>query len=354
MPSRATATGTPQSRAASTARVVDFHNHMVTEAVVAFLVAEGDHLATRVVEGPGGRTAHIGDTGGTRLLGPRMCDPAARLADMDRLGITTQAVSATPFLLYPDAPPEVALAVARVNNDSLAEIARRHPGRFVPLASVPLQDPQRAAAELERAVGIGLRGVEIPPATPELALDDRRLEPFWSAAEARRVPICIHPFEASPQGPFARYLLSPLVGNLHATGIAAALLVMGGVLERHPALRIVLYHAGGTFPALLARLDKGHELFDACRERAPKRPSAYSAQLWFDTVAFDPRWLLHLVQRFGADHLVLGSDYPLPLGPSDPVGDVRALALGPADEQRILGGNACRLLDIDGAREVLP
>src|SRR6266542_3268315 len=102
--------------------VVDLHNHMVTEEVVAFLVEEGDHVATRVIEGPSGRIAEIGGTRSTRPLGPRMCDAAARLVDMDRLGITTQAVSATPFLLYPDAPPDVGLAVAQVNNDSLAKI----------------------------------------------------------------------------------------------------------------------------------------------------------------------------------------------------------------------------------------
>lgn len=334
-------------------RVVDLHNHMVTEEVIAFLAEEGDHVATRVIEGPSGRIVEIGGAN-TRPLGPRMCDAGARLVDMDRLGITTQAVSATPFLLYPEAPPDVSLAVAQVNNDSLAEIGRRHPGRFSPLAAVPLQDPERAALELERAVGLGLRGVEIPASTPELAFDDPRLEPFWSAAEAHRVPVCIHPFEASPKGPFARYLLSPLVGNLYDTGLAAALLVMGGILEKHPSLRIVLYHGGGTFAALLARLDKGHELFDVCRARAPKRPSEYAAQFCFDTVAFDSRWLLYLVHRFGADHLVLGSDYPLPLGPEDPVGEVRALTLGPEDEERILGKNACRLLGIDdegGVRE---
>jgi aminocarboxymuconate-semialdehyde decarboxylase len=332
-------------------RVVDLHNHAVTEDVVAFLASEGEHLATRIVDGPGGRVARIGESS-VRPLHARMCDPDARLADMDRLGIATQAVSCTPFLLYPDADPELGLAVAQVSNDSLAAIARRHPDRFAPLASVPLQDPPRAADELQRAVGLGLRGVEIPPSTPELALDDPRLEPFWSAAEALRVPVCIHPFDAAPNGPLARYLLSPLVGNLLDTGLAAALLVMGGVLERHPALRIVLYHGGGAFPALLARLDKGHELFEACRERAPRRPSTYAEQFSFDTVTFDARWLRYLIERFGADHLVLGSDYPLPLGPEDPVAEVHALGLDAGDERLILGDNACRLLGLDAGDEV--
>ena len=332
-------------------RVVDLHNHAVTEDVVAFLASEGEHLATRIVDGPGGRVARIGESS-VRPLHARMCDPAARLADMDRLGIATQAVSCTPFLMYPGADPELGLAVAQVSNDSLAAIARRHPDRFAPLASVPLQDPPRAADELQRAVGLGLRGVEIPPSTPELALDDPRLEPFWSAAEALRVPVCIHPFDAAPNGPLARYLLSPLVGNLLDTGLAAALLVMGGVLERHPALRIVLYHGGGAFPALLARLDKGHELFEACRERAPRRPSTYAEQFSFDTVTFDAPWLRYLIERFGADHLVLGSDYPLPLGPEDPVAEVRALGLDPDAERLILGDNACRLLGLDAGDEV--
>ena len=122
---------------------------------------------------------------------------------------------------------------------------------------------------------------------------------------------------------------------------------MGGVLERHPSLRIVLYHGGGAFAALLARLDKGHQLFDVCRARAPKPPSAYVGQFSFDTVAFDSRWLLYLVERFGADHLVLGSDYPLPLGPEDPVAEVRALKLDREDEDRVLGENARRLLGFD-------
>jgi aminocarboxymuconate-semialdehyde decarboxylase len=327
-------------------RIVDLHNHMVTEEVIRFLLTDGRYVSTRVVEGPHGRVAEIGEAS-VRPLSPRMCYPDVRIVDMDRFGITTQAVSATPFLLYPDAASDVALAVAQASNDSLAAVSRRYADRFAPLASVPLQDPDRAATELERAVGLGLHGVEIPPSTPDLTFDDPRLEVFWEAAEALRVPLCIHPFESSPRGALARYLLSPLVGNLYDTGLAATLLVLGGVLERHPGLEVVLYHGGGTFAALLARLDKGHQLFEACRARAPRRPSEYARQFSFDTITFDSRWLRHLLERFGADRLVLGSDYPLPLGPPDPVEEVRALQLDPVAERQILGGNACRLLRID-------
>jgi aminocarboxymuconate-semialdehyde decarboxylase len=330
--------------------VVDLHNHMVAEDVVAFLARDGARLDTRILENREGRLAQIGRQA-VRPLHARMCDPAARLPDMDRLGIDVQAVSCTPFVLYADAPADAALAVAQVNNDSLAAVARRHPGRFAPLASVPLQDPERAARELERAHALGLRGVEIPARAGELELDDARLEPFWSAAAALGTPVCIHPFEASPRGALARYALSPLIGNLFDTGLAASLLVMGGVLERHPRLRFVLYHGGGAFPALIARLEKGYELFAEARAAAPKPPSAYLDHFWLDTVTFDAGWLAYLVGRFGADRMVLGSDYPLPLGPRDPAAEVRALGLDAQSEAAILGGNACGLLGLPRGAE---
>jgi aminocarboxymuconate-semialdehyde decarboxylase len=324
---------------------VDLHNHIVTEEVVAFLAREGARLETRIEQTREGRFARIGDAA-VRPLHARMCDPAARIADMDRLGIDVQAVSCTPFVLYADAPADVALAVAQANNDSLAAVARAHEERFAPLASVPLQAPEAAARELERAARLGLRGVEVPARAGALDLDDPSLEPFWSAAEALALPVCIHPFEASPRGAFARYALSPLVGNLFDTGLAAALLVLGGVLERHPRLRIVLYHGGGTFAALLARIEKGYELIPETRAAAPKPPSAYLDHFWVDTVTFDAGWLGYLVGRFGAERVVLGSDYPLLLGPRDPVAEVRALGLAPEDERAVLGGNARALLRI--------
>jgi aminocarboxymuconate-semialdehyde decarboxylase len=329
---------------------VDLHNHIVTEEVVAFLARQGARLDTRIVETREGRFAHVGQ-GAVRPLSPRMCDPRARLPDMDRLGVDVQAVSCTPFVLYADAPADLACAIAEVNNDSLAALAQRHPERFAPLASVPLQAPERAARELERAHRLGLRGVEIPPRAGELDLDAARLEPFWSAAAALGMPVCIHPFDARPQGALARYALSPLVGNLFDTGLAATLLVLGGVLERHPDLRVVLYHGGGTFPALLARLEKGYELFAECRKAAPKPPSAYLDRFWLDSVTFDTGWLAQLVERFGADHVVMGSDYPLPLGPRDPVAEIRALGLDEAELRLVIGENARALLRLPRGEE---
>jgi aminocarboxymuconate-semialdehyde decarboxylase len=330
--------------------IVDMHNHMVCEEVISFLEREGARLDTQIEHRPEGRVARIGARA-VRPLHARMCDPRARIADMDRLAIDVQAVSCTPFVLYANAPADLALAVAQINNDSLAAVASENPGRFAPLASVPLQVPELAARELERAHALGLCGAEIPARAGDLELDDPRLEPFWSAAESLATPICVHPFEASPEGAFARHALSPLVGNLFDTGLAASLLLLGGVFDRHPSLRIVLYHGGGAFPALLARLQAGYERIADARSSARKPPSEYLDRFWFDTVTFDTEWLRHLVARFGADRFVLGSDYPLPLGPADPAAEVRALGLDPASEAAILGGNASALLGLSRCAE---
>src|SRR5205085_6495021 len=117
------------------------------------------------------------------------------------------------------------------------------------------------------------RGVEIPPNLRGQGLDEPQFEVFWEAAEALRMVVCIHPFEAAPQGMLARYGLGNLVGNLYDTGLAAALLIYGGVLERHPALRVVLYHAGGALPSLLGRLDNGFRLGVARGHTIPRPPS---------------------------------------------------------------------------------
>jgi aminocarboxymuconate-semialdehyde decarboxylase len=239
---------------------------------------------------------------------------------------------------------ELGSAIARINNDALATACARHPDRFVPLASVPLQDPPAAARELERAAQLGLRGVEIPPNVCGQGLDEPQFEVFWEAAEGLQMVVCIHPFDAAPQGMLARYGLGNLVGNPYDTGLAAALLIYGGVLERHPALRVVLYHGGGAFPSLVGRLDMGYRVYPECQAAIPRPPSTYVNQFAFDIIAFRQDMLRYMINTYGAERLVVGSDYPLPAGLAHPVAEVKALGLDPETENAVLGGNASRLL----------
>jgi aminocarboxymuconate-semialdehyde decarboxylase len=324
-------------------KVVDLHNHFIAPEVATFLEREGDRYATRLENRDGKRFFVIRDSA-VRPLNERISQAEPRVRDMNAGGIDVQAVSCVPFLMYPEVDAALARTIAEINNDGLAALAARHPNRFVGLASVPLQDPTAAARELERAARLGLRGVEIPTRLPGRDLDDPALAVFWEAAADLGMVVCIHPFEAAPQGAMARYNLGNLAGNLYDTGLAAALLVYGGVLERNPRLRIVLYHAGGAFPVLLGRLDKGYEVLPDCRSAIPRPPSAYLDRFWFDILAFDRTALGQLVERFGSERFVLGSDYPLPLGLEDPVAEIRALGLAADAEAAILGRNATELL----------
>jgi aminocarboxymuconate-semialdehyde decarboxylase len=319
------------------------HNHFVAPEVIAFLAREGKHFATRIVEREGRRFFLIQEKAMRPIDGP-ISNASARIADMDREGVTRQAVSCVPFLMYPDVDAERGLAIAQVNNDAMAALAASDSTHFVPLASAPLQAPEAAARELERAAKLGLRGVEIPPKVIERQLDEPDFEVFWEAAEALQMVVCIHPFEAAPIGALARYFLGNLVGNLYDTGLAAALLIYGGVLERHPKLHIVLYHAGGALPALVGRLDMGYRLVPECTKAIPRPPSTYASQFYFDIIAHSRGMLSHLVSTYGASHFVIGSDYPLAAGLAHPVEEVKALGLSPDDEQKILGLNARELL----------
>jgi len=327
--------------------VVDMHNHFIAPDVIALLSREGEKFATRVVERDGRRFFLIQEKALRPIDGP-ISDASARVADMEREGITTQAVSCVPFLMYPEVSAELGLAIAQVNNDSLSSLAARNGARFLPLASVPLQEPKIAANELERAAKLGLCGVEIPPKIGERQLDEPEFEVFWEAAETLEMVVCIHPFDAAPTGALARYFLGNLVGNLYDTGLAAALLIYGGVLERHPRLKVVLYHAGGALPALIGRLDMGYRLVPECRSALPREPSSYVSQFHFDIIAHNRSMLGYLVKTFGANRFVVGSDYPLAAGLAHPVAEVRALSLGARAESMILAENARRLLQQAG------
>jgi aminocarboxymuconate-semialdehyde decarboxylase len=325
---------------------IDMHNHLIAPEVADFLAREGEKYATRFIEQDGQRFFVIQDSA-RRPYHDKISRPEARLPDMDAEGIGIQAVSCVPFLMYPEVAPDLGLAIAQVNNDALARIGQRLADRFMPLASVPLQDPPAAARELERVAKLGLRGVEIPPRVQEQGLDEPQFAVFWDAAEALQIAVCIHPFEAAPRGMLARYGLGVLAGNLFDTGLAAAVLIYGGVLERHPNLRIVLYHAGGALPSMLGRLDMGFERLPDCRAAIPRPPSSYINQFCFDTIAFNPAMLRYLADTYGAERLVIGTDYPLPAGIAHPVAEVKALGLPISVEDAILSGNARRLLRLD-------
>ena len=323
---------------------IDFHTHFVAPELVDFLAREGDRYATEVISSGDERWFVMKGTT-RRPITPRLCDPETRVRAMDGQGVRIQVLSCPPFMVYPEAAPDDALTIAGMVNDTLAAAVGQRPDRFVGLASVPLQAPEQAARELERAHRFGLRGVQIGTSVAGRELDEPELEPFWAAAAELDMAVALHPFDAAPPGPLGRYYLGNLVGSPTETGLAAALLIYGGVLERW-RVRVVLYHAGGALPSLLGRLDHGYKVRPECRAAIPRAPSSYLDQLWIDTIAHDRATLGELVRRFGPDRLVLGSDFPFDMGLEQPVATVRELDLPPEATERILTDNARSLLGI--------
>ena len=245
-------------------------------------------------------------------------------------------------LLFLDAPAAEGAARCRLQNDALAELVRARPDAVSALGAVPLQEPELAAAELEALMAAGeLRGVEIAASVGGTFLGDERFEPFWEAAESTSALVFIHPTTRGFQGPaFADYYLWNTVGNPFETTITAAHMVMAGVMERHPDLRVVLAHGGGALPALRGRLRHAHAAVAAARARLTEPPEASIRRFYFDTVTHDPAVLRALAGFVGADHIVLGTDHPFDMGDPDPVATARRAGLDPD----ALGDTAMRLL----------
>jgi len=273
-----------------------------------------------------------------------------RLKDMDRMGIDIQAVSPAPNQTYYWTDPELGVDLARAVNDRLAEIVATWPDRFVALGTVPLQHADLAVTELARCVKeLGLRGVEVNPSVNGMDLTDPRLglEKFFAKLQELDVVMFMHPIGFTEGKRLVDHYFNNVIGNPMETTIAASHLIFDGVLHRNPKLKVVLPHAGGYLAHYWARMDHAYRARADCRSLIKRPPSSYLKKMFFDTIAFDPAMLRHMVQQYGADHVLLGSDYPYDMGVDDPVGFIgRVPGLKREDRTLIEGGNAARLLKI--------
>ena len=285
---------------------------------------------------------------------PMLTDIAVRLKHMDRMGIDIQAVSPAPNQTYYWTDPGLGAELARSVNERITEIVAKWPDRFVGLGTVPLQDPGLAVSELEHAVKkLGMRGVEINPNVNGLDLTDSRLslERFFAKAQDLNVVIFMHPIGYTQGERLMDHYFNNVIGNPLETTVAAAHLIFDGVMERHPKLKVVLPHAGGYLAHYWARMDHAWKARPDCHTVLKKKPSKSLEKFYFDTITFDPGMLQHLIERFGADHVLLGTDYPYDMGVEDPVGFINKVKkLGSKDKARIMGGNAARLLGISPSR----
>lgn len=278
-------------------------------------------------------------------IGPKLSLPEERLRDMDRMAIDLQAISVAPPQYYYWTEPDLGVRLARIQNDNLARIVAEHPDRFVGLGTLPLQDVDASLHELDRIVDeLGFTGIELCTSVNGIDFDDPRFEPLLEHIQELDVLVLMHPNGFSHGERLAEYYLINTVGMPLDSTVSLARMIFGGVLERHD-LKICMAHGGGYLPFYPARFDHAYRARADCREHITRPPSTYLRQLYFDTMVFDPEDLASLIARYGADHVLLGSDYPYDMGEDDPVGLVgRVEGLDAEDRARVLGGNAARLL----------
>lgn len=275
-----------------------------------------------------------------------LVDVNQRLRDMDAQGVVVQVLGAAPMVFAYSESAQVGATVSRLNNDGMLAVAAEHPDRFQVFPSLPLQDAEAAVAEIERmSPESAVRGVQIATNVAGKNFDEPWLEPVWSALEEHDLPMLLHPWAPlTGADRLSRYHLSNLIGNPLDTTVAVASLTFGGVLERHPGLRVGLVHGGGYWPYQTGRWDHGFGVRKETKVTISVPPSTFYGQIYCDSLTHDRDSLLFLGQRVGWDHVMVGTDYPFDMAETDPVGEVRGINLDAATERLVLEENVQRFL----------
>jgi aminocarboxymuconate-semialdehyde decarboxylase len=294
-------------------------------------------------------------------------DPKRRIEEMDHANVSLQVLSTVPVMFSYWAKPADALDLSRRLNDHIAEIVRDHPTRFAGLATIPLQDPELAAAELDRCVReLGLRGAQIGTHVDANEhcqgaecrnLDDASLEVIWRTAEQLDAAIFVHPWDMVGKSRMPKYWLPWLVGMPAETSLAICCLMLSGVFDRFPKLRVAFAHGGGAFPFTIGRIEHAfHVRPDLVAVDNKNNPRSYLAQaatparFYVDSLVHDPDAVKLLVKLFGVQRVALGSDYPFPLGEAHPGALIESLQdLAPNEKSQLLSGTAREFLGLHSA-----
>jgi len=324
-------------------RVIDVHAHVIVPEVYA--MAAEHNIFFELPTDPGVTDA-MRDSIKERAAGVlgRMSDVGDRIARMDAMGVDIQVLSASLVhqgLEWADA--QTAVRLARVTNDWIAETVAARPGRFIGLGTVPLHLPALAVGELERCMrDLALGGVAISTTAAGMELGDPALRPFWEKAEELEAAVYIHP-GGNRDRRFKRYSLWNSVGQAFEEAMAISSLMYEGVLETFPRLEICISHGGGYMPFYMGRIDRNYVEKANTRINMKRPPIDYLRMLYFDSCVYERVVLQHLVDKVGADRVLLGSDYPV--GEAKPVEFVTdTVTLSPAQKQQIVGANAAAWL----------
>jgi aminocarboxymuconate-semialdehyde decarboxylase len=293
------------------------------------MVLEGDKLSV---------TSQIGRRGG---LGAGAYDPAARIKALDEMNIDMQAISPSPILLFYWEAPAVAAHFSRRQNEAIQQVVQKNPERFIGFGSVPLQSVPDSIAIAKEAKAMGLKGLEIGNAVGDKALDDPMFEPFFAVAQELDLLLFVHPLEG---GVDTDDPLAPILGNVlqftFRTTMMIERMILTGVFEKYPNLKLCLSHGGGLLAFNIWRLDHSFGLRRDLQQQLPHKPSGYLKRLYFDTIVHSVVALQYLIAVVGADRVVIGTDYPMGMGDFDPVRKIAELDLSDSQRAAVLGDNA--------------
>ena len=341
----ARAHGRPGREIRPASMTIDMHSHVMVPEAAALV---GPHIDLSTVP-----LAHFA-TPSTKALNrkqdadrrPNMVDVAVRLADMDAAGIDLQIIMPPPGQCTYTVPADLATQAARIINDGMAAFCAQKPERFQALGTLPMQDSGASITELERLMGLGLKGVQILTSIGGRELSDPAFAPFWARTEALGAVVLIHPNGFTHAERMERFYFNNVIGNPLETTLALHYLIFDGVLERHPELKLIAVHGGGYLASYSGRIDHAWGARTDAHGNLPHPPTTYLKRVFVDSVVFTPHQLRGLIEVFGADKVLMGTDYPFDMAESDPVGHVCGAGLDDATVAAIAGGNARRLFGI--------
>jgi aminocarboxymuconate-semialdehyde decarboxylase len=324
---------------------IDIHSHVIPDRIVAAIAANPKRFQARV-EGEGAARKLVHDQGYIYPLFEEFYRTEAKLESMDRKGIDISVISPAPPMFYYWADADLALEVAGLVNDGVADMVAARPSRLRGMATVPMQHPDAAVAELERVVkAYGFKAVEIGTSIEGAQLAEERFRPLLRRASELGAFVFAHPYYVGAKAGLESYYLTNLIGNPLDTTVMLANLMFSGRLDELPDLKIVLAHGGGFTPYQIGRLVHGHKVRSEANGITKSSPKDLLKRIYFDSLVFEPQALRYLIDLVGADHICIGTDAPFDMADDNPKATIDAVSgITPLERQCICCGTALKLL----------